>query len=188
MEAFRPLLGDRRRFVVSYWGDSLSNTIESKSRLVITEPSNFSSERGRIGVFALAQLPLLFCIPIWNSGREIEALIVACLWNFSAFWFCGAQIAIEVDEESRSIRRSRRFFGFTLFSKTYSIQNGDYVYLVLRQDSEDREGQHRLYLCNGRKKIYLLSLDSSTFGYSQSLLRRLQNISDLLRIDNCGYQ
>ena len=162
--------------------------MESKSRLVIAEPSNFRSVRGRIGIFVLAQIPLLFCIPLCNSGREIEALILACLWILGAFWFCWAQIAIEVDEESRSIRRSRRFFSFELFSKTYSIQNGDYVYLVLRQDGEDRVGQHRLYLCNVRKKIYLLALDSCTFGYSQSLLRRLQNISDLLRIENRGYQ
>jgi hypothetical protein len=188
MEAFRPRLGHRGRSVVSYRGGSLSITIESKSRLLIAEPSIFSSVRGRIGVFVVAQIPLLFCIPIWTSGREIEALLLACFWILGAFWFCGAQIAIEVDEESRSIRRSRRFFSFTFLSETYSIQNGDYVYLVLRQDGEDRVGQHRLYICNCRKKIYLLDLDSSTFGYSQSLLRRLQNISDLLRIENCGYQ
>jgi len=136
----------------------------------------------------IAQTVLLLCFPIWSSGRKLEAVLIGSMWILATIWFCGSTNEVSIDESSRSIRRSRTLFGVPIRFKSYTIADGDSLFVVLRQDSEDRIGRHVLYLQNSGRKIQLLELAETSFEPSQSLLSSLRKIADTLGIENCVYR
>ncbi|XZE18249.1 hypothetical protein SH449x_003566 [Pirellulaceae bacterium SH449] len=161
---------------------------ESPDWIAIAERSSFTSGRARLIVWAVAQLMLLFCIPLCAAGKGIEALVLGLLWILGTCWFCGAQKAVFVDVSARIVRYCRHVFGFPVFWRFFAIGDGDGLYLIFRLDSDADKGIHRLYLKHANNDFYLLDLPSDSPGKSSEIISLVQSVADRLSIYNYGYR
>lgn len=168
--------------------NAMAVTVETSERITIAERSNFTSYRGRLIALAVAQLVLLFCIPLWIAGKEIESLIFGLLWILGTSWFCGAQRSVVIDVNARTIRYYRRVFCLTVSQRLFSILDGDSIYLKLQLDSDDFRGIHRLYLIHSDQDFYLIDLAADSPKQSQETISLVQSIANRLQIHNHGYR
>lgn len=135
---------------------------------------------------ALAFLLLSSFVPFNDYGRIVTYTLVP-LWGLKSFWSCFTVRILEIAAQERRVDWYWSIAGWECRFRRVYAQDGDRISSRHLPDGEEGCSRHLLYLHTRNRTYPLVEINLPDLPMSESVVRTIQVMADLLRVENAGY-